>query len=170
MSRRPVALATQPKRGEVWFVDFDPKKGAEMGSVHPAIVMSRDDTGKLPLRVIVPITTFQPQFEGVPWMVELDATTGNGLSHKSVADCFQPRSFDLSRFIRRAGQMDTALVDKVARTVADVLGAPSEIRCHDSRFVITRFRRQEVELPALRFHFGDRCSKPEPRLGKPQNG
>lgn len=107
-------------------MDFNPKKGAEMGSVHPALVVSRDDTGKLPLRVIVPITTFQPQFTGVPWMVELDATTGNGLSHKSVADCFQPRSFDLSRFIRRAGQMDAAKVDEIARTVADVLGVAPE--------------------------------------------
>lgn len=113
---------TTPKRGEVWWVDFDPKKGAEMGSVHPALVVSRDDAGKLPLRVIVPITTFQSQFAGVPWMVELDATKVNGLSHKSVADCFQPRSFDLSRFIRRGGQLEAVKVEEIARTVADVLG------------------------------------------------
>lgn len=56
-------------------------------------------------------------------MVELDATKENGLTHKSVADCFQPRSFDLSRFIRRVGQLPDEKVDEIARTVADVLEA-----------------------------------------------
>ncbi len=121
--RKPTTPKAQPKRGEVWMVDFDPQKGAEMGSVHPAIVVSRDEVGRLPLRVIVPITTFQPSFARVPWMVELDATKENGLAHKSVADCFQPRSFDLSRFIRRVGQLPDEKVDEIARTVADVLGA-----------------------------------------------
>lgn len=113
-----------PKRGEVWLVDFDPQKGAEMGSVHPAIVVSRDEVGRLPLRVIVPITTFQAQFARVPWMVELDAYKESGLIHKSVADCFQPRSFDLSRFIRRVGQLPDEKVEEVACTVAAVLGVP----------------------------------------------
>lgn len=112
-----------PKRGEVWLVNFDPKEGAEMGSRHPALVVSRGDVGVLPLRVIVPLTTFRRKFVGVPWMVELDATKENGLRHKSVADCFQPRSFDLSRFIERWGALDADTVDRVARTVSQVIGA-----------------------------------------------
>lgn len=112
----------KPKRGEIWLVDFDPKQGAEMGSRHPALVLSRDDVGVLPLRVIVPITSFQQQFAGVPWMIEVQPDATNGLRHHSVADCFQPRCFDLSRFIRRWGALDDATVDQVARTVAEVVG------------------------------------------------
>lgn len=112
----------RPKRGEIWLVNFSPKVGAEMGSPHPALVLSRDDVGVLPLRVIVPITTFQPQFKDVPWMIEVDASPTNGLHHKSVADCFQPRSFDLSRFIDRWGALDEKNLDDVARTVAQVIG------------------------------------------------
>lgn len=93
-----------------------------MGARHPALVLSRDDVGVLPLRVVVPITTFQAQFAGVPWLLEIQPDATNGLKHHSVADCFQPRSFDLSRFIRRWGTLDTATVDKVARTVAEVVG------------------------------------------------
>jgi len=112
-----------PKRGEIWLVGFDPQTGAEMGSRHPALVVSRGDVGVLPLRVIVPLTSFRKQFSGVPWMIELDATKENGLKHKSVADCFQPRSFDLSRFIAQWGALDTDTVDRIARTVAQVIGA-----------------------------------------------
>lgn len=112
----------RPKRGEIWFVDFDPKAGAEMGKRHPALVVSRDDVGVLPLRVIVPITSFQGQFAGVPWMVELQPDASNGLKHKSVADCFQPRSFDLSRFLARWGTLDSKTVDQIAHTVAEVMG------------------------------------------------
>lgn len=112
----------KPKRGEVWLVDFDPRVGSEMGQRHPAIVLSRDDVGVLPLRVIVPITSFQAQFAGVPWMVELQPDPNNGLKRHSVADCFQPRSFDLSRFITRWGEADAATVDKCAVVVARVLG------------------------------------------------
>ena len=112
----------KPKRGEIWLVDFSPKVGAEMGQLHPALVLSRDDVGVLPLRVIVPITTFQAQFAGVPWMRELQPDPTNGLRHKSVADCFQPRCFDLSRFIRRWGTLDAATVDQVAHIVAEVVG------------------------------------------------
>lgn len=112
----------KPRRGEIWLVNFDPKVGAEMGARHPALVVSRNDVGVLPLRVIVPITTFQASFAGVPWMLELLPDKANGLRHKSVADCFQPRSFDLSRFVTRWGTLDESSVDQVARTVAQVIG------------------------------------------------
>lgn len=111
-----------PRRGEVWLVDFDPQVGAEMGNRHPAIVLSRDSVGVLPLRVVVPITSFQAQFATVPWMVELQPDQSNGLRHHSVADCFQPRSFDLSRFVRHWGTLDAATVDDCAKVVARVLG------------------------------------------------
>lgn len=112
----------KPRRGEIWLVNFTPKVGAEMGAPHPALVLSRDDVGVLPLRLVVPITTFQAHFEGVPWMVELQSDRANGLRHKSVADCFQPHSFDVARFITRWGALDDATTDAVARTVAAVMG------------------------------------------------
>ena len=112
----------KPKRGEIWQVQFEPSVGAEMSKARPALVLSRNDAGKLPLRVVVPVTTFQSNLAGVVWLVEVEATTTNGLTHKSLADCFQPRSFALERFISKRGTLDTATVDKIARTVAEVLG------------------------------------------------
>lgn len=114
--------SNQPRRGEVWLVQFAPSSGSEITNPHPAIVLSRNDVGILPLRVVVPVTSFQMRFKTAPWMVAIDANPQNGLHHKSVADCFQPRSFDIGRFLKKWGALEESQVEEIAKTVALVLG------------------------------------------------
>ena len=45
-----MSTAPTPSRGEVWLVDFDPAVGAEIQKVRPALVISLDSIGRLPLR------------------------------------------------------------------------------------------------------------------------
>ena len=115
-----------PARGQIWLVQFSPRVGSEMGSPHPALVLSRDDVGVLPLRVVVPVTSWQPRFAGVPWMIEARPDAANGLKNRSVLDCFQPRSFAVERFLSQWGELDAATVERAARTVAEVLGVVFE--------------------------------------------
>ena len=49
-----------PLRGEVWKVNFSPSVGAEIQKVRPAVVLSLDVVGRLPLRIVVPITDWKP--------------------------------------------------------------------------------------------------------------
>ena len=60
-----------PKRGEVWDVDFDPPRGAEIGKTRPAVVISEDAIGRLPLRIVVPITEWNSRYATYPWFVQL---------------------------------------------------------------------------------------------------
>lgn len=115
----------RPKRGEIWRVDFDPSVGAEQTKVRPALVLSRDDIGALPLRVVVPLTSWQPHLTAA-WLLPVEANAKTGLSRRSVADCFQPRSLDLSRFLARLGQADAAQIEQVARIVAEIIGVNLE--------------------------------------------
>lgn len=112
----------EPRRGEIWLVQFAPAQGEELTNPHPALVLSRNDVGVLPLRVVVPLTTFQNLFEKVPWMLTINATKTNGLHHKSVIDYFQPRSFDMERFVEKWGKVTSEQVEQAARTVAQTLG------------------------------------------------
>lgn len=98
----PQGLA--PKRGEVWLADFDPKTGAEMGSLHPTVVVSRDDVGKLPLRVIVPVTTSQPALAALPWMVALTPDATNGLKIRRWPIALS-RARSICRASKRAGEL-----------------------------------------------------------------
>jgi len=43
------------KRGEIWRINLDPSIGAEIRKTRPALVVSIDAIGALPLRVVVPI-------------------------------------------------------------------------------------------------------------------
>jgi mRNA interferase MazF len=45
-----------PKRGEIWLVNFDPTIGAEIRKQRPAVVVSLTTVGRLPLRIVTPIT------------------------------------------------------------------------------------------------------------------
>ena len=56
-----MAIAPIPKRGEVWLVDFDPAIGAEIQKVRPAVIINVDSIGRLPLRMVVPVTDWKPQ-------------------------------------------------------------------------------------------------------------
>ena len=43
-------------QGEIWLVDLEPTIGAEMNKIRPALIINDNEFGKLPLKVIVPIT------------------------------------------------------------------------------------------------------------------
>ena len=55
------------QRGHLWDVRFDPQVGSEIGKVRPAVVMSIPSVGRLPLHIVVPITTGNPNFSKLPW-------------------------------------------------------------------------------------------------------
>jgi len=105
-------------------VDFDPAVGAEIQKVRPALVISLDSIGRLPLRLVVPLTDWKPQYANFPWFVLIPADSDNGLSKDSGADTFQTKSVSLTRFVRLLGTVATAQVDDVASAIALCVGAP----------------------------------------------
>ena len=112
-----------PVRGEIWLVDFNPTTGAEIQKQRPALVISSTTVGALPLRIVVPFTSWQSNFNQFPWMVKVAASKENGLANESSADCFQVKSVSISRFIRRMGGLPPATLDEIAATIAVVIEA-----------------------------------------------
>ena len=119
-----MSIAAPPKRGEIWLIDFDPAVGAEIQKVRPAVVISEDSIGRLPLRIVVPVTDWKPHYASYPWFVEVPASPKNGLSKDSGADAFQTKSVSLSRFVRCLGEMTPSEVDAVATAIALCVGVP----------------------------------------------
>jgi mRNA interferase MazF len=119
-----MAKARAPRRGEIWLVDFDPAVGAEIQKVRPAVVISMDAIGRLPLRMVVPITDWKPQYLNYPWLVELPSTAANGLAKDSGADAFQTKSISESRFVRLLGRLTKAELDSIASAIALCVEAP----------------------------------------------
>ena len=121
MSTAPIPI---PKRGEIWLIDFDPSVGAEIQKMRPAVVISVDTIGRLPLRIIVPLADWKTQYANYPWFVELPASSTNGLAKDSGADAFQTKSVSHARFVRLLGKATTAQLDDIASAIALCVGSP----------------------------------------------
>ncbi len=111
-----------PRRGEVWFVDLDPTRGAEISKRRTAVVLSCDGLGRLPLHIIVPITEWRPSFAAYPWFERLVPTAKNGLAKESGADALQIRSVSRDRFVDKLGALSRPQLEAICFRVALCIG------------------------------------------------
>jgi len=51
------------KQGEIWLINLAPTIGAEIKKTRPAIIVNDDSLGKLPLKIIVPLTDWKQKYE-----------------------------------------------------------------------------------------------------------
>ncbi len=112
-------------RGEVWLINLDPTKGAELKKTRPAVIVNDDAVGLLPLKVIVPLTTWKERYSQAPWIVRIDPHSENGLDKISAADTFQVRSLSQERLIRRLGKLTTGQMKSISSALELVLGIES---------------------------------------------
>jgi len=109
------------KQGEIWLLNLDPTVGAEIKKTRPAIIVSDDSLGKLPLKIIVPITDWKDRYEIAPWMIKLEPNSKNGLTKNSSADCFQVRSVSQERFVKKLGNISAIIMDEIKIGLSKVL-------------------------------------------------
>jgi mRNA interferase MazF len=95
-----------------------------MRKLRPAVVVNVDSIGRLPLRIVVPLTEWQPTFAALPWFVPITASAITGLSKDSGADAFQVKSVSENRFVQRIGTITNDQLDAVAAAIALCVGAP----------------------------------------------
>ncbi len=116
-------LTTNPVRAEVWLIRFDPTKGAEIGKTRPAVVVNPPSVGRLPLRIVVPVTGWDSRYATVPWLVHLEPRPRNGLTKESAADCFQVKSVSVARFSSKIGVVSGEEIEEISAAVALCVGA-----------------------------------------------
>jgi mRNA interferase MazF len=76
------------RRGEIYWVEFDPVKGSEQGGVRPALVVQNDTGNRYSATtLVVGVTTTIPP-EPYPFIVVVPAGTG-GLARESAINCAQ---------------------------------------------------------------------------------
>jgi mRNA interferase MazF len=114
------------KQGEIWLINLDPTVGAEIKKTRPAIIVSDDSLGKLPLKIIVPITDWKERYEIAPWMIKVEPNSKNGLTKDSSADCFQVRSVSQERFVKKMGNISDNLMDEIKIGLSRVLSIENE--------------------------------------------
>ena len=104
------------KRGEVWWVNFDPSVGGEIRKRRPAVIISNDAANKHLNRVqVVPLTSQVGHVYPSEAIVTLGSKQG-----KAMAD--QLATVNKRRLISREGELEHSDMRKVEHVVKIQLG------------------------------------------------
>ena len=106
------------KRGDVWWVTFEPVVGGEIQKERPAIIISNDIANRLLNRVqVVPVTG------NIDRLYPSEAyVTVNGSQQKAMAD--QLTTVSKKRFTNKLGKLSKSDLQAVERVVKIQLGLP----------------------------------------------
>jgi mRNA interferase MazF len=110
------------KRGEIWRVNFDPTVGTEIKKTRPAVVISSNSIGKLPIKIIAPITGWESKYEDSSWHIQIKPDSKNNLTKLSSIDALQIRGVDIQRFISpKVGALTQDQLEEVIAAIAAVI-------------------------------------------------
>ena len=102
----------RPKRGEVYWIDFDPVQGSEQGGRRPAVVVQNDRGNESAPTTVVAIISSAFLSHPYPFTVPLAAGEA-GLPKAGHVNCAQIRTIALTRLERRAGTLSTERMRQV---------------------------------------------------------
>ncbi len=110
------------RRGEIWRVNFNPGKGSEIQKIRPAVIISSDLSHGHPVRLVVPFTGWNANYEDFFWVVPIKNSIYNGLEKPSAADITMTRSMAISieRFKEKLGILEPDLLDLVVDALASL--------------------------------------------------
>ena len=124
MSGKEVLLSRRlpnPRRGEIWDVNFDPTIGTEIEKTRPAVVVNINSIKHLHIRLVAPITSWKNQYKGKIWIVNITPNIANGLTKESAVDTMQIKGIDVRRCANKRGRLSATQMEEIASAIAAII-------------------------------------------------
>jgi len=108
-------------RGEIWLLDWNPRRGSEQDGFRPGIIVQSDlgnHADGARTTVVVPLTT---QGRAYAFYIPVPKSKENNLPADSWANATQVFTVDKSRLAKRLGKATPAQMKALARALQAVL-------------------------------------------------
>jgi len=111
----------QARRGQVYWVNFDPRRGSEQGGVRPALIVQNDRGNEHSGTTVIAAISSAPLDKRYPFIVLLAAGEAN-LPKPSFVNCSQLRTIDEDRLGALIGSLDEKRMRQVDEALRYELG------------------------------------------------
>ncbi len=109
----PPPAPQNPRRGEIWDVNWSPGRGAEQKGTRPALIIQNDRGNtslSYPLTIVASMSRTERE---IPLHVRIAPSEENGLTDFTDVKCEQVMTIEKSRLIRRRGAITSEELNKV---------------------------------------------------------
>jgi mRNA interferase MazF len=105
-------MSSKPKRGEIYWVDFEPARGVEQGGRRPALIVQNDRGNTHSAYTVVVAISSASLPRIYPFTVLLNAGDG-GLPRSGHANCAQLLTIDQGRLESLIGTLSAEIMDRI---------------------------------------------------------
>ena len=106
-------LAPNPRRGEIWDVNWSPGRGAEQQGTRPALIIQNDRGNaslSYPLTIVASMSRTERE---LTLHVRIAASPENGLASDTDVKCEQLLTIEKTRLLRRRGMISDEEMHRV---------------------------------------------------------
>ena len=111
------------RRGQIWWVDWEPHRGSEQAGRRPALIIQTNEANELAeydLTIVLPMST--KGHSGNLLHVAVPPSKLNNLPNQSYVKCEQAMTISKLRLDGHIGQLEPRLMAVVDDNLRDVLG------------------------------------------------
>ena len=113
-------MAKDIRRGEIYWVNWNPVRGSEQGGLRPALVIQNDIGNKFsPTTIVAALTTAVEK--PYPFLVRVTAKE-SGLPRDSTVNLAVILTIDKTRLTRKCGELSEAKMTEVNEAIKTSLG------------------------------------------------
>ena len=102
-----------PRRGEIWDVNWSPGRGAEQKGTRPALIIQNDRGNASPTYPLTIVASMSRTERELPLHVRIAPTEENGLTDYTDVKCEQLMTIEKSRLIRHRGSITSEEMARV---------------------------------------------------------
>jgi mRNA interferase MazF len=109
----PPPMPPNPRRGEIWDVNWSPGRGAEQRGTRPALIIQNDRGNTSPSYPLTIVASMSRTERELPLHVRIAPSEENGLTDFTDVKCEQVMTIEKSRLIRHRGFITSEELSKV---------------------------------------------------------